>query len=84
MKMKMATSRNTVLRVRVSNKGLLDSGTNSTSGTWIDKDFTDGTLSAAFKFRANAYGRDVEDTFDNEEWCNATIFSEWSNAISGN
>jgi hypothetical protein len=52
-------------------------------GTWIDKDFTDGTLSAAFKFRTNAYGKEAQDTYDNEEWCQATIFSESSNAISG-
>jgi hypothetical protein len=53
------------------------------SGTWIDKDFTDGTLSAAFKFRTDAYGKEVQETYDNEEWCQATIFSESSNAISG-
>lgn len=52
-------------------------------GTWIDKNFTDDTKSAAFKFLVRAYGDDVLSTVDNSQWCDWTIFSEESDAISG-
>ncbi|KAM0717907.1 hypothetical protein Q7P37_006239 [Cladosporium fusiforme] len=50
--------------------------------TWIDKDFTDDTKSAAFKFNVRAYGDKVEDTVGNDVGCDSTIWSEDSDAIA--
>ncbi|GIZ45869.1 hypothetical protein CKM354_000901700 [Cercospora kikuchii] len=42
--------------------------------TWLDSDFTDGTMSASMKFRTRAYGADVRATLEGGRACQSTIF----------
>ncbi|THW90562.1 hypothetical protein D6D15_04485 [Aureobasidium pullulans] len=44
--------------------------------TWVDSDYTDGTVSAALKFRTSAYGENVQDTVGNNDHCAFTIFGK--------
>lgn len=51
--------------------------------TWLDGDHTDGTPSAAMKFKTKAYGQDVKSTVDNKEACKYTIWGEDDAPING-
>lgn len=55
----------------------------SSSGTWIDSDFTDGTNSAAFKFRTSAYGEKVVDIVTNNNQCGFTLWGRDDGPIAG-
>jgi hypothetical protein len=52
-------------------------------GTWVDSDYTDGTVSAAMKFRTSAYGENVQDTVGNNDHCAFTIFGKDDGSIAG-
>ncbi|KEQ78740.1 hypothetical protein M438DRAFT_340401 [Aureobasidium pullulans EXF-150] len=51
--------------------------------TWVDSDYTDGTVSAAMKFRTSAYGENVQDTVGNNDHCAFTIFGKDDGSIAG-
>ncbi|GIZ49754.1 hypothetical protein CKM354_001278100 [Cercospora kikuchii] len=51
--------------------------------TWLDADFTDGTVSAAMKFWVKAYGDEVADTLENSRQCSSTIFARTTGPIPG-
>jgi hypothetical protein len=53
------------------------------TGTWLDSDFTDGTVSAALKFRTAAYGEKVQDTITNSQQCGSTLFGTDDGPIAG-
>lgn len=53
------------------------------TGTWVDSDYTDGTVSAALKFRTSAYGENVQDTVGNNDHCAFTIFGKDDGPIAG-
>jgi len=52
-------------------------------GTWIDRDFTDDTLSASFKFKTRAYAKDLEATVEDATSCDYTIWGESAGPIAG-
>ncbi|KAL2026277.1 hypothetical protein VTO58DRAFT_103461 [Aureobasidium pullulans] len=51
--------------------------------TWVDSDYTDGTVSASLKFRTSAYGENVQDNVGNNDHCAFTIFSKDDGPIAG-
>ena len=53
------------------------------TGTWVDSDYTDGTVSASLKFRTSAYGENVQDTVGNNDHCAFTIFGKDDGPIAG-
>ncbi|KAF7195304.1 hypothetical protein HII31_03510 [Pseudocercospora fuligena] len=51
--------------------------------TWLDADFTDGTVSASLKFPIKAYGEKAEDTVAKSNQCGSTIFGKDNGPIAG-
>lgn len=51
--------------------------------TWLDADHTGDTPSAAIKFNVRAYGDKVEETYENSDACDQTVWGKDNGPING-